>query len=45
MTIGAQPLGEAPIGAQPAAEATGKKPPRRRQTIARPDGFALPEAR
>jgi hypothetical protein len=44
MTIAAQPIGEPPIAAQPTAVSTGK-PPRRRQTVARPDPDAQPEAR
>ena len=45
MSIAAHAIGEAPIGAQPAATATSKKPPKPRQAIARPDADVLPEAR
>lgn len=44
MSIAALPLSETPISAQPEL-ATSKKPPKRRQTVAKADVVAEPEAR
>lgn len=44
MSLAKQSISEAPIGAQVAIEST-KKPPKGRQTVAKADVVAEPEAR
>jgi hypothetical protein len=45
MSVAAFGLGEAPISAQPTIVSTTGKPPKRRQTVARPDANVQPEVR
>ena len=45
MSVAADGIAEAPISAQLATASSSKKPPRHRQTVAKSDQVAQPEAR
>lgn len=45
MTVAAQPVGEAPISAQPGPAKSSQRPPRTREAVAKPDAVEQPEPR